>query len=567
MKTFQTVELSLEELEAVVGRVDRDELAEGDAAIIRAAVGTIKLLYAVLEEKNISIKRLKRIIFGAKTEKTKTVLKDQQDGQNSGSESEEKGAGDEPAVAENAIASVRDQVGKEQQSEQAAQEKKKPKGHGRNGAKDYRGAERVIVCHPTLKPGDRCPECPKGRLYDTDRPAVIIRLVGRSPVQATVYELQRLRCSPCGKLFCAELPEGCGDEKYDRSVGSIIALLKYGGGFPFNRLAKLQKNFGVPLPPSTQWDLVDTRVNRIYPAYDELVRQAAQGEIIHNDDTPAKIVELMKENQDIRQQDSGSDSRTGMFTTGILSKCGDQKIALFFTGRNHAGENIGRVLQHRDEDRSPPIQMCDALSRNVPKDFAVILANCLLHARRNFVDVAEIFPQECSYVLEILKKVYRNDAQAKLRQMPYEQRLHFHQTESGPLMEELKQWLQDQNQPPTFEPNSSMGQATSYMRDHWEPLTLFLRRPGAPLDNTICERVLKKAVLHRKNSLLYKTLHGAYVGDVFMSIIHTCELASMNAFEYLNTLEEHSSELFRQPEAWLPWNYHLQLTAASNQPA
>jgi transposase len=62
------------------------------------------------------------------------------------------------------------------------------------------------------------------------------------------------------------------------------------------------------------------------------------------------------------------------------------------------------------------------------------------------------------------------------------------------------------------------------MLKHWEKLTLFLRHPGPPLDNNICERALKKAILHRKNALFYKTVNGAHVGDVFMSLIYTCEL-------------------------------------------
>ncbi|MBW8003369.1 MAG: transposase [Planctomycetes bacterium] len=245
---------------------------------------------------------------------------------------------------------------------------------------------------------------------------------------------------------------------------------------------------------------------------------------------------------------------------------GNRKIALFHTGRKHAGENMSDVLRKRDADRGPPIQMCDALSRNVSKQFAVILANCLVHARRNFVDVAEVFPEECRFVLEILKQVYKNDEEAKRQQMSDEQRLELHQSKSGPLMEELKEWLEEQIQGNKVEPNSSMGQAFSYMLNHWKALTLFLRVPGAPLDNNICERALKKVIQHRKNSLFYKTLHGAYIGDLFMSIIYTCNLEDVNAFEYLNALEEHSAELFKHPELWLPWNYHEQLARQDDQP-
>jgi hypothetical protein len=99
------------------------------------------------------------------------------------------------------------------------------------------------------------------------------------------------------------------------------------------------------------------------------------------------------------------------------------------------------------------------------------------------------------------------------------------------------------------------------MRNHWQELTLFLRVEKAPLDNNICERALKMAILHRKNSLFYKTEHGAYIGDLFMSLIHTCTFAKINPFEYLKTLQKNTSALFANPSCWLPWNYKENLTS------
>ena len=128
-------------------------------------------------------------------------------------------------------------------------------------------------------------------------------------------------------------------------------------------------------------------------------------------------------------------------------------------------------------------------------------------------------------------------------------------------MEKLKEWLQTQTHERKVEPNSSLGKAIAYMLKHWEPLTLFLRVPGAPLDNNLCEQLLKRAILHRKNSLFFRTEHGAYIGDLFMSLIHTCRLNRVNPFHYLTTLQKHSSELFKNPGKWLPWNY---LQAAAN---
>ena len=152
---------------------------------------------------------------------------------------------------------------------------------------------------------------------------------------------------------------------------------------------------------------------------------------------------------------------------------------------------------------------------------------------------------------------------AKEQNMSADQRLRFHQSKSAPLMEDLETWLNDQLDQRKVEPNCGLGQAISYMLNHWQPLTLFLRVPKAPLDNNICERALKKAILHRKNALFYKTENGARVGDLFMSLIHTCNLAGVNPFDYLTELQEHSSELSEHPENWLPWNYNNPSSSAN----
>jgi hypothetical protein len=217
------------------------------------------------------------------------------------------------------------------------------------------------------------------------------------------------------------------------------------------------------------------------------------------------------------------------------------------------------LLKQRQAELEPPIQMCDALSRNASKEFETLLANCLVHGRRNFVDVAANFPEETSQVIDQIALVYKTDQVAKDQNLSPQERLILHQRESGPLMKDLKTWFSEQLDQKKTEPNSGLGKAIAYMLKHWDPLTLFLRVPGAPLDNNICERALKKAILNRKNSLFYKTEHGAFIGDMFLSLIHTCNLGHVNPFDYLTALQKHTSEVFKNPRNWMPWNYQASL--------
>jgi transposase len=306
---------------------------------------------------------------------------------------------------------------------------------------------------------------------------------------------------------------------------------------------------------------------RLEPAHEELIDQAAQGERLHNDDTTARILELIDaaEAEPVPGGTEGKDERTGVFTTGIVAQRQGHPIALFFTGRKHAGENLADVLAHRASTLAAPIQMCDALSRNVPGELKTILSHCIAHARRRFVEVVNDFPDECRHLLETLREVYKTDALARQQGLSPEDRLLLHQAHSGPLMADLEVWLREQIEQRKVEPNSGLGDAIEYMQKHWSKLTLFLQVPAAPLDNNICERALKKAILHRKNALFYKTQNGARVGDIFMSLIHSAELNGANPFEYLVALQKHHQDVAANPVEWMPWTYRDTLARMVSQ--
>ncbi len=569
------VELSLKDLETILEHT-RTALSEAEFATLKRVVETLVFLTQELEKKSVSIQRLRQMLFGATTETTAKVI-----------EKILQRGGETPAT---------DAAGGTEPDPE-----KKPKGHGRNGAEDYTGARKVQVPLASLHAGDTCPCCAKGTVYASCQPGLIVRLTGQAPLGGTVYELEKVRCHLCGKVFCAVAPEEVGQEKYDAESAAMIALLKYGTGLPFHRLENLQAGLGIPLPAATQWEIVEETAGILTPVLKEMIRLAAQGQVIHNDDTTMKVLTLVaaaptasttepaaataapatttaepattepaaatEAGRPDHGQVPGPPGRTGIFTTGIISKAVGHTIALFFTGHKHAGENLSDLLRQRSSELGPPIQMCDALSRNVPKELQTILANCLAHGRRRFVDVAGSFPDECLHVLQILKVVYGNDAIARERGMSPQQRLHFHQAESGPRMAGLQAWMEAQIEQRKVEPNSGLGEAIAYLRKHWKELTLFLRVPGAPLDNNVCERALKKAILHRKSAYFYKTENGAQVGDLFMSLIHTCELNDANPFQYLTELQKHAGELAAAPADWMPWNYLRTLESGQAPPS
>jgi len=535
---LQRIDVRQEQIAAILERT-RAVLSDAEHATLSSIVDTVAWVQAELQTKDASLERLRQMIFGASTESTRNVL------------------GKQTREQERAASTA---------STQPAPPRPKAPGHGRNGAAAYTGADQVRVAHPHLHGGEVCPGCMSGKLYAQSEPAKLVRITGMAPLTATVYACDRLRCNLCGEVYTAPAPEGVGNEKYDAGASSMVGLLKYGAGLPFNRIEKLQEGMRIPLPAATQWDLVKAVAKALAPVHEELLNQAAQAAVLYNDDTTMKVLQLTRAQRAAALADDVKEERTGIFTSGIVATDAGLQIALFFTGVRHAGENLAAVLARRSAHLPAPIQMCDGLSRNVPSEFDTVLASCLAHARRKHVELAESFPEQVRFVLETLREVYITDARARREGLDPEQRLLLHQEHSAPRMAALERWMQAQFDQRIIEPNSTLGAAILYMQKRWSELTLFLRVASAPLDNNVCERILKKAILHRKNALFYRTLNGAHVGDTFMSLIHTAELNHIAPFEYLVALQRHASAVAARPADWLPWNYQATLAQQNASP-
>lgn len=499
------VQLDARQSQALLERV-RERIDPEDFNIIQGLLFTVSQLLDMITASRMSIAKLKQMIFGAKTEKFPKS---------------------DPAKKDK------------------EKPRPKPKGHGRIPAREYTGARKVSIALEDLQPGQCCPDCQHAKLY-TQKPGAFVFVKAQALFEATLYEPERLRCQGCGKTYTAPLPEEIAHGKYHSNVPAMIAMLRYGMGMPHYRLDKTQKTMGVPMPAATQNELINTLAQSCQPVMDALKHEAAQASLFFNDDTTIKITRVAPPEEE---------EHKGTWTTGILCQDEQRTIALFSSGRQHAGNNLGALLDRRDNTLDKPIQMCDGLSRNWPSDHKTKRSQCVTHGRRNFVDIRDNFEGPCDYFIERLGNVYHIDQLARDQKLDAPSRLQFHQEHSTKVMEELKDWLEEQKASRDKEPNSSFGQACDYMLKRWEEMTLFLREPGAPLDNTPCERLLKTAILHRKNSLFYRTLNGAKTGDLYMSLIQTCALNQINPLDYLNALSANVDKLADNPSAWLPWNY------------
>jgi transposase len=542
MKQPEDVQLSREDGEALIERIERNTLSAEDRRVLVKVLTFYFWLLFALREAKLSLKRVKALVFGEKPKKREPP-------ESGGSSSSGGGGTSTPSSGSAAVPSAAE----------AASPKAKPcpPGHGRHGAEVYRAAQTVACRHEELAEGERCPACGRGRLYRLP-PGIEMRLDGNALLSAVRYELEKLRCSACGQIFTASVPAAAGSEKYSARARAVLALARYYLGVPWYRLEGFQALVGVPMPDATQWDQVELVGDCAYPIFKYLERMAAQGEVIYQDDTPGRILTLIEENRVAAAQAKATGDapvRTGMQTTALIVQVGERRICLYYTGRRHAGENLEALLTKREPERGKPLVMSDALSSNNAEEDGLIRCHCLAHGRRKFSELDEVFPAESAVVVDALKLVFDHDEVARREQLSALERLAYHQRKSAPIMAALQSWLEQQSTDRLVEPNSSLGKAIAYLLGHWETLTRFLTVPDAPLDNNTAERALKLCIRQRKNSLFYATEHSAYIASLLTSVIATCMQAGVNALEYLVAVQNHRQEVFAHPDAWLPWNY------------
>jgi hypothetical protein len=362
MKQPEDVQLSREEGEALIERIERNALSTEDRQLLVKLLTFYFWLLFALREAKLSLKRLKALVFGEKPKKPKPPTSG---GATGGGSSD----GQETA----AIASP---GGSSPATAPPPEKKPPPPGHGRHGAEVYRAAQRVECRHEDLAVGERCPACGRGTLYRL-LPGVEMRLDGHALLSAVRYELEKLRCSACGQVFTASVPVGVGAEKYTARA-----------------------------------------------------RAQAQGK-------------------------TKAEERTGMQTTALLVQVGERRICLYYTGRRHAGENLAALLAKRALDRGKLLVMSDALSSNNAAEDTLIRCHCLAHGRRKFSELDETFPAESAVVITALSAVFDHEEYTRAEHMTVQDRLTYHQRESGPVMERLQQWLEQQTVERLVEPNSS----------------------------------------------------------------------------------------------------------------
>lgn len=545
----QRIDISLSELRALRSRIDERDLEQGDWTIVGALVN--KLIGRVESQ---------QARMAAKVAAQQATDASEEASEEAPAEQSESSGGASSASSDGACETQPD-------------EKKKPKGHGRNGVGAFTNASHTNY---SLEPdvlGSLCNNCGPvrgaGRMSPY-REKVIIRIVGQPLFGAELHHFEQARCRICGNLITAdgsaEILEGIGSSyiTYHWSACAMLLVMHYFAGAPFKRLEMLHNGWGVPMPDANQWKMADECTDLLDPLF-----RAIEQHGIHNavslriDDTGSEVIELRKQ---IRAEiaalqkigESTDDVRTGINATGVYLETADGNvISLFYTGRHHAGEIIDQLLKHRKSAASKLAKVTDGASKNFDHQHADKLfeASCNAHAYLKFRAIKDKYPTEYATAAEVYKQVFDNDDEAKALGLTPVERMLFHREHSKPLMEKLKAMCNKNIKSRLVEPNSLLWEPLTFIINQWPRLTLFYQQPNVPLDSNLVEQTLIIPVRYLAGSFNFKTVNGSQVGDLSMTLVTTAQANGVEPVAYLTYCLEHHEDLARRPEHYLPWVY------------
>jgi len=552
------IDVTLEQLHHLQARVDRQTLAAQDWPVV---AGLVSMLIERTEARQDRLKAKAQQVAG------------QQDKQTT--------SGPSPAAADAAAPSESSKpVLDDAPPPTDSMKPDPPKGHGRNGADAFAHATTHVHCLAAGIIGAVCVLCGVGRVF-AYRDKVIVRVVGQPLFRAERHIFEQGYCRLCGAIFTAEGTElvlrgGMGTSYilYDWSACAMLIVMHYFAGAPFKRLEALHQGWGVPMPDANQWRIVDECDDLLAPLYRALERHAIRNATtLRFDDTGSVIIETRRQ---IRQEIEALQSlgeptrhvRTGINASCIYIETEQAKVVLFFTGRHHAGEIVGRILEHRRASAAKLVAVSDAASKNFSLDHADELeqAVCNAHCYMKFRAIKDKFPAEHTVAGEVYAAVFDNDDKAKALGLDPHQRMLYHREHSKPHMLRLLQMCKDKTDGNCVEPNSPLWEPMAFVINQWPRLTKFYEVPGVPLDTNVVEQALIIPVRYLAGSFAYKTQNGADVGDHHMSLIATANANGVEPVAYLTECLRNHEDLAKRPEHYLPWVYRDRLEQLDSIP-
>lgn len=575
----ERIDITIDELHELHGRIRRQALQTSDYAIVSALVSSYMKKYEARTARLIAKAAAAKAAINMNSEVIDAEYKAlDHDGDGAAASPEASSAqGTGQAAGAGTAAGEEPNASSEGTAEGKEGDKPKPPGHGRNGAAAYTNASHSNHLLAAGIIGSRC-ACGNGNMH-SHRETTTIRIVGQPTFGAEAHHYQQARCKTCGRVIIATGPEyvreGIGKAVvYAYSACAMLIVKHYFGGEPFKRIESFHQSWGIPLADANQWDVVKESDSLLFPLYNATLRvgmRTATG--LGIDDTGGMVISIMRQIKEEmaaakRLGKPESDVRTGINATGVRLDTPAGIVVLFATGLHHAGELLNRLMKYRDASAPKLVKTSDAAAKNFDHDHAdkLIEAICHAHCYLLWLAVKSKYPAQYAVAGAIYKQIFDNDDVAKKRGMTAEERMAYHALHSKSLLDKLKTMCLKLVEDKLVEPNGALWEPVSFVLNQWPRLTKFYEEPGVPLHTNLVEQILITVSRYLGVSFNYQTENGSGVGDRHMSLIVTAKANGIEPVAYLTDCLTNHDDLARRPEHYLPWVWRERHRPAEHPP-
>lgn len=436
----------------------------------------------------------------------------------------------------------------------------RPNHHGRRNSDNLKAVNFKDHGHPEIKAGDPCmaKRC-RGRVYPflrDGKPREVITFDFSPPFQATVHRMNDLRCNFCFRVYKAPFPEdliqnGATKGRYLYPAQAALVILHFGMGMPFYRLDQFHSLVGERFPESTQFSILENVADFFKRFTEAMVKNAANGFLVQGDDVSSRIQDLTPELRE-RRSNGQLVLRDGVHTSLLISTTAEGNlIPVLKTGLNHFGELLDEVLGKRSPGLPSPHLVCDGSKVNQAFVLEPIKGGCWEHLREYFIKAKKNFPIEGDFFVGLIKKIFEFDRDT--HSLSAEERLEYLKEFGLPLVEKIKNQVDELLINKTALPKSELGQALQYFDGQYRNLLMPFEYPGIPIHNNLSEWCTYLMVRYLVNSKQFKNKVGAAIGDTLIMVILFSYLSSANPYEFILYCLRHREEFKKNPEDFFPW--------------
>ena len=304
------------------------------------------------------------------------------------------------------------------------------------------------------------------------------------------------------------------------SMLAHITVSKMVDHLPFYRQAKMFKRMGLEIPESTIGGWFNAMCKLLEPLYNTLKQQILATDYLMADETPIPVL----------TKDKPGSTHKGYHWVYYGPV---ERLVLFDYRKSRAREGPDAML----ENYNGYLQTDGyAAYNNLKNQSKITLLACMAHARRKFEHARDNHPRLAEQALALFQQLYAIERKAREESLSFQQIGNLRLQESVPVLNTLKQWMDDNLI--ANPPQNLISKAIAYTLTLWPRLVKYVENGKFQIDNNLIENSIRPLAIGRKNYLFAGSHDAAQNAAIIYSLLGTCKINETEPYQWLkNTLD------------------------------